>query len=65
MPFVTAKIYSYLVNYDNKDIMVSEWPKVSNEDYSNEMDFIENLKNRIDIEDEDVAARLDVCHSIM
>ena len=47
MPFVTAKIYSYLVNYDNKDIMVSEWPKVSNEDYSNEMDFVENLKNII------------------
>ena len=47
MPLVTAKIYSYLVNYDNKDIMVSEWPKVSNEDYSNEMDFVENLKNII------------------
>ena len=28
MPFVTTKIYSELVSYDNKDLMISNWPEV-------------------------------------
>ena len=47
MPFVTAEIYSKLVNYDNKDIMISEWPKESKETYIEEEEFIENLKDII------------------
>lgn len=47
MPFVTAEIYSKLVNYDNKDIMISEWPKESKETYNKEEEFIESLKNII------------------
>ena len=29
MPFVTTKIYSELVSYDNKDLMISNWPEVN------------------------------------
>ena len=28
MPFVTSEIYNNLVNYDKKDLMISDWPKV-------------------------------------
>ena len=47
MPFVTAEIYSYLVDYDGKDIMISEWPKDTNEDFEKEMKFVEGIKDII------------------
>ena len=48
MPFVTSEIYSKLVNYDDKDLMVSNWPKTKKRvEYDVENDFIENLKDII------------------
>ena len=47
MPFVTAEIYSYLVNYDGKDIMISDWPKDTNADLEKEIKFVEGIKDII------------------
>ena len=48
MPFVTSEIYSKLVNYDDRDLMVSDWPKVNDSIvYDTNKDFIENLKDVI------------------
>ncbi len=48
MPFITSEIYSKLVNYDNKDLMVSSWPKAKKiVNYNTDNDFIENLKQII------------------
>ena len=48
MPFVTAKVYSKLVHYDNKDIMISEWPKASEEfQFEDDEEVVEKLKDII------------------
>ena len=48
MPFVTSEIYSNLVNYDNKDLMVSEWPKIKEEfEYDLHEGVIEKIKEII------------------
>jgi len=48
MPFLTSEIYSKLVNYDDKDLMVSNWPKTKTRvEYDHKNDFIENIKNII------------------
>lgn len=47
MPFVTAKLYSHLVSYDNKDIIISDWPVASKENYEEDMAYIEEIKNII------------------
>ena len=48
MPFITSEIYSELVNYDDKDLMVSNWPKIkSTVKYDEKHDFIKNLKDVI------------------
>ena len=47
MPFVTTEIYSHLVDYDGKDLMVSDWPKESGKDYKEELNFIEGVKDII------------------
>ena len=48
MPFITSEIYSKLVNYDDKDLMVSNWPKTKKRvEYDNEKNFVENLKDVI------------------
>ena len=47
MPFVTSEIYNDLVNYDGKDLMVSEWPKAKSEDGKFEYDFEEEIIERI------------------
>ena len=48
MPFITAEIYSKLVNYDNKDIMITHWPKTKKRvEYNTKHDFIETLKQII------------------
>ena len=42
MPFVTTKIYSELVSYDNKDLMISNWPEVKkNFSFENEEKLVE------------------------
>ena len=48
MPFITSEIYSKLVNYDEKDLMVSHWPKTKKRvEYNETKDFLENLKQVI------------------
>ena len=47
MPFVTSEIYNDLVNYDGKDLMVSEWPKTKSEDGKFEYDFEEEIIEKI------------------
>ena len=47
MPFVTSEIYNDLVNYDGKDLMVSEWPKAKSQDGKFEYDFEEEIIEKI------------------
>ena len=48
MPFVTTKIYENIVKKDNKDLMVSIWPKVSKEtQFEKEEELLEKLKEII------------------
>ena len=48
MPFVTTKIYSNLVKYDDTELMMSSWPKVKEEFTFNEEErFIESIKEII------------------
>ena len=48
MPFVTSEIYSKLVKYDDKDLMISDWPTIKEEfDYDTEENQIEEFKKLI------------------
>ena len=48
MPFITSEIYDKLVNYDDKDLMVSNWPKTRKRvEYNEQNDFIEKIKEII------------------
>ena len=44
MPFVTSKIYESLVYNDDKELMVSDWPKVLKIDAKQDIEFIDNMK---------------------
>ena len=60
MPFVTTKIYSELVNYDNKDLMISNWPEVKkNFSFENEERLVEQLKETI-VEIRNVRANMNI-----
>ena len=48
MPFVTSKIYGGLVHYNDKELMVSEWPEYKETlNYENEEETAEKLKEII------------------
>ena len=48
MPFITSEIYSKLVNYDIKELMISKWPQLGKMmEYNEEKDFIEKIKEII------------------
>ena len=48
MPFVTAEIYSNLIDFENKDIMLSKWPEAKKEfKFDKEEQIIEKLKKLI------------------
>ena len=48
MPFVTSEIYSNLVNYDNKDLMISDWPEENkNINFNFEEEIFEKIKKII------------------
>ena len=48
MPFVTTKIYSSLVQDNDKDLMVSKWPKSKEQfDFENEENIMEKIKEII------------------
>ena len=48
MPFVTSEIYENLVNYNDKELMMTHWPRTKQRvDYDEEKDIIESFKNII------------------
>ena len=48
MPFVTSEIYENLVNYNDKELMMTHWPKTKQRvNYDENNDVIENLKEII------------------
>ena len=48
MPFVTTRIYEALVQYNDKELMLSKWPKSKEKfEYDSEEQFIEKLKDII------------------
>ena len=48
MPFVTSEIYQNLVNYNDKELMMTHWPKTKRRvDYDENKDIVENLKEVI------------------
>ena len=60
MPFITTKIYRSLVQYNDKDLMVSKWPHLkTNLEYEKEEKIVENLKNII-VEIRNIRANMNV-----
>ena len=60
MPFVTTKIYSNLVKYDDTELMMSKWPIVNAELVFNEEErFIESIKEII-VEIRNIRAKMNV-----
>ena len=48
MPFVTSEIYDCLVHYNDKDLMMTDWPKIRKRVEYNEADnIVEKLKEMI------------------
>ena len=48
MPFVTSEIYENLVNYNDKELMMTHWPRTKQRvEYDEEKDIIENFKDII------------------
>ena len=48
MPFVTSEIYPNLVKYNDKELMISKWPKYKEENnYTIEEQIVQNLKEII------------------
>ena len=48
MPFVTTKIYRSLVQYDDKDLMISDWPEAKEIfEFDNEENVVEKIKQII------------------
>lgn len=48
MPFITSEIYSKLIQYDDKELMVSNWPVIRKEFvFDKEEAFVEKIKDLI------------------
>ena len=48
MPFLTTKIYRHLVEYNDKELMISKWPKTNNNlHYEKEEKMLESIKEII------------------
>ena len=60
MPFITTEIYSNLVNYSGKDLMMSEWPRIKTGFiFDKEEKLVENLKEII-VEIRNIRAKMNV-----
>ena len=60
MPFVTSEIYSHLAHYNDKELMVSKWPKYrKNLDYNKEENIVEKIKQII-VEIRNVRANMNI-----
>ena len=48
MPFVTSEVYSNLIQYSNRELMVSSWPDVKNDfEFEKEEQIVEKIKDII------------------
>ena len=48
MPFITSEIYKELVNFEDKDLMISKWPKTRYEyKYNEQEETVEKIKQII------------------
>ena len=60
MPFITSEIYSKLVKYNTKALMVSKWPKQKQKfDFDTEENLVEKLKKLI-VEIRNIRAKMNV-----
>jgi len=61
MPFVTAEIFSELVEYKNKDIMLNKWPNIrkNNFVFDKEEKILENIKQII-VEIRNIRANMNI-----
>ena len=60
MPFMTSEIYEVLSEYiDNKELMISDWPKAQNIEFEKEAKIIEILKDII-VEIRNIRAKMNV-----
>ena len=60
IPFITSKIYENLVEYNEKDLMVSKWPTTRKRvEYDENKDFIETIKDVI-VQIRNVRAKMNV-----
>lgn len=60
MPFVTSEIYSCLVNYNDKELMMTHWPKTKQRvDYDENEDIVEKIKQII-VEIRNVRANMNI-----
>ncbi|MBR1540529.1 MAG: valine--tRNA ligase [Clostridia bacterium] len=60
MPFITSEIYSKLVRYNDKELMVSKWPKVKGElKFNQEEELFEKLK-RLIVEIRNIRSKMNV-----
>ena len=60
MPFVTTVIYRHLCQYNDKELMMSKWPKVKGEfAYNKEEQFIETIKEIV-VEIRNIRAKMNV-----
>ena len=60
MPFVTTEIYRNLVQYNDKELMMSKWPKTENVEYFKENEKIVNAIKDIIVEIRNVRAKMNV-----
>ena len=60
MPFITSEIYPKLVRYNDKDLMISKWPKVKGKlEFDKEEALFEKIKKLI-VEIRNVRAKMNV-----
>ena len=60
MPFITTVVYSNLIQYDDKELMVSKWPELHNEFIFEEQErFMEIIKETI-VEIRNIRAKMNV-----
>ena len=60
MPFITTKIYSHLVKYDDTELMMSKWPEYKKDlNFDEQEKFVETIKEII-VEIRNIRAKMNV-----
>jgi valyl-tRNA synthetase len=60
MPFITSEIYSKLICFGTKDLMVSKWPEIRNEFVFDEEEVIVEKLKKLIVEIRNVRAKMNV-----